>query len=85
LKILEQEITYLKKHYEIEFGILKNENNILKNELISFQQQRRQQHHSFTPNNRNYCSPIRGIRDFEGDDSQMLNNSALFSPFVAGQ
>ncbi len=40
-----------------------------------------------TPNRsnvKNYCSPIRGMREFE-DDSSNLNNSALFSPFTAGQ
>jgi predicted nucleic acid-binding Zn-ribbon protein len=33
VKKLEDEIGYLKKHFEIEMGILKDENDILKKEL----------------------------------------------------
>jgi hypothetical protein len=35
LKQLEEEMTYLKRHYEMEMGLLKDENEILKRELTS--------------------------------------------------
>jgi hypothetical protein len=38
IKVLEEEIAYLKKHFEIELGLMKDENEILKKELISSQQ-----------------------------------------------
>jgi hypothetical protein len=33
VKLLEDEVNYLKKHFEIEIGLIKDENEILKREL----------------------------------------------------
>lgn len=61
VKMLEEEIAYLKKNYEVEMGIMKNETEILKKQLMEVQQRRLQQH--VTPNrpasSGNFCSPIR--------------------------
>jgi hypothetical protein len=66
--VLEEEIAYLKKHFEIELGLMKDENDILKKELLEQNSRRKtghQQHNSsHTPNRQrlpihNYCSPIR--------------------------
>ena len=35
IKRVEEEMTYLKRHYEMELGLLKDENEILKRELNS--------------------------------------------------
>ena len=35
LKTMDEEMTYLKRHYEMELGLLKDENEILKRELHS--------------------------------------------------
>jgi hypothetical protein len=34
--MLDQEIVYLKKHFEIELSLMKDENDILKKELVDF-------------------------------------------------
>lgn len=33
VKVLEDEINYLKKHFEVEVGLIKDENEILQREL----------------------------------------------------
>jgi hypothetical protein len=33
VKALEEELAYLKKHFEIEMGVMQDENDILKREL----------------------------------------------------
>jgi len=53
--MLEEEIAYLKKHFEIELGLMKDENEILKKELLESNIRRKhqqQQHHNnaYTPN-----------------------------------
>ena len=34
IKVLEEEIAYIKKHFEMEVGLMKDENDILKKELM---------------------------------------------------
>lgn len=56
VKLLEEEITYLKKHFEIELGLVHNENEILKKELLDNRRRG-------TPNQKqanSFCSPPRG-------------------------
>ena len=36
VKALEEELAYLKKHFEIEMGVMQDENDILKRELQEF-------------------------------------------------
>ena len=48
IKHLEEEIGYLKKHYEMELGLIKDENDILKRELQEIVPRRQMTHH--TPN-----------------------------------
>ena len=51
IKVLEEEIAYLKKHFEIELGLMKDENDILKKELLEANSRRKHQHNSsHTPN-----------------------------------
>ena len=79
VKQLEEEITYLKKNSEIEVALLKDENDIMKKELMELQQRRRRdQMSNFTPNSNfhgnNYCSPIRpqGMIEFEDQSNEKL-------------
>ena len=80
--MLEEEIAYLKKSFEMEMGLMKDENDILKKELMdSHHRRRRDQVHNYTPNNRgtsnnNYCSPIRVTALNEFDD--MSNNKSMY-------
>lgn len=43
VKKLEDEIGYLKKHFEIEMGIIKDENDILKKEMQDMLQRHKMQ------------------------------------------
>ena len=44
IKVLEEEIAYLKKHFEIELGLMKDENDILRKELLEVNTSRRKHH-----------------------------------------
>lgn len=81
--MLEEEIAYLKKHFDIEVGLIKDENEILKKEL-----QRKRD--SLTPNskyrNTNYCSPIRvlgGMNDMDtsNEKARAYDGPSQMSPF----
>ncbi len=43
VKALEEEVAYLKKHFEIELGVMQDENEILKRELQEFNYRRLKQ------------------------------------------
>jgi hypothetical protein len=83
IKVLEEEIAYLKKHFEIELGLMKDENDILRKELLEVNTSRRkhhQQNSSHTPNRHrmpihNYCSPIRmaDLDDLSGDKNHLMH------------
>ncbi len=47
---MEDEINYLKRHYEMEIGLARDENNILKKELYEHAKNYKQ---AFTPNKNN--------------------------------
>ena len=55
IKQMEDEINYLKKHFEVEMGLLKDENEILQRELTHVLQRHREmsQYSLLTPNNKN--------------------------------
>jgi hypothetical protein len=78
IRLLEEEIVYLKKNFEIEIGILKDESDILRKELLGGGRRS-----SFTPNsklrNTNYCSPIRALGI---NDLNEATNDKNLSPFT---
>lgn len=58
MRTLEEEVTYLKRHFEIEIGLIKDENEILKRELNEMNQRK----FCYTPNHKyrlNYQSPMK--------------------------
>jgi len=52
LSLLEEEINYIKKHGEIELGMLRDENEILKKELndILYRHEQKEVYYNLTPN-----------------------------------
>ncbi len=52
LNLLEDEINYVKKHSEIEVGLIKDENEILKKELndLLVRQEKKDAYYNLTPN-----------------------------------
>lgn len=56
--MLEEENAYLKKNFDVEIALLKDENEILKNQLMEVQQKRNKE--KLTPTiRRDYGSPVR--------------------------
>jgi polyhydroxyalkanoate synthesis regulator phasin len=47
IKILEDEMNYIKKHFDIELGLMKDENDILQRELSEIMNK---SHYNLTPN-----------------------------------
>lgn len=68
VQILEGEVAYLKKHFEIEIGLLKGENEILQKELLDRKT-------TLTPMTKGaFSSPPRNAREFSPFTSSSLQD-----------
>lgn len=70
VKMLEEENAYLKKNFDVEIALLKDENDILKKQLMEVQHKRGNKRNNFSSPVRNDDVPV--FR--QSDNSPFMNN-----------